>query len=294
MTNRWLLGLLLVAASGGCMKKSAEAPPTSAPADYAMGPPADPGYAGMPMEESAPTMAAPEPVSADMDMKREAPARGARGRWGRRDRGEMASAPPGEQAGGGNNPEGTKAVADDQPEDFGRYIVYTAGMQVSVFNLEEAMRVAETLPETYGGYIASMSTGAFVLRIPSKRLREVMDAVGEMGVVENKSLTAQDVTDEWVDIESRLSALEKTHKQLLELLEKARTVQEALEVRHALDQISAELEVLKGRLRKLENLTSFSTLTLTLIERGPFTPTPSSNDPFYWVDSLGVESTEWK
>ena len=79
-------------------------------------------------------------------------------------------------------------------------------------NLEEAMRVGETLSETYGGYIASMTTGQFVLRIPSKRLREVMDAVGEMGVVESKSLNAQDVTDEWVDIESRLAALEKTQK----------------------------------------------------------------------------------
>ena len=65
-------------------------------------------------------------------------------------------------------------------------------------------------------------------------------------------------------------------------------------MRQALDQVGAELEVLKGRMRQLDSLISFSTLTISLFERGPHTPTPSSNDPFHWVDELGVEATEWK
>ena len=96
------------------------------------------------------------------------------------------------------------------------------------------------------------------------------------------------------DVESRIAALEKTHAQLLDLLGKARNVQEALEVRRSLDEIAMELEVLKGRMRKLQNMISFSTLTLSMVERGPHMPTPTSNDPFHWVDGLGVESTEWK
>lgn len=186
------------------------------------------------------------------------------------------------------------AVADDEDADAARHIVYIASMQISVFNLSEAMEAAEALPEKYGGYIASMTEGSLVLRIPSKNLRTLMSEIGDLGVVEHRSLQAQDVTDEYYDIESRIAALEKTHAQLLDLLGKARTVQEALEVRRSLDQIAMELEVLKGRMRKLENLISYSTLTLGLVERGPFTPTPSSNDPFPWVDTLGVEATEWK
>jgi chemotaxis protein histidine kinase CheA len=190
--------------------------------------------------------------------------------------------------------EAEPAVADDNGPTDGRHIVYIAAMQISVFNLDEAMDTAEALPEKYGGYIASMTDGHIVLRIPSKNLRKLMDEIGELGVVESRSLQAQDVTDEYYDVESRITALEKTHAQLLDLLGKARTVQEALEVRRALDEVAMELEVLKGRMRKLQNLISFSTLTLGLVERGPFTPTPSSNDPFPWVDNLGVEATEWK
>ena len=186
------------------------------------------------------------------------------------------------------------AVSDDTPDDVGRHIVYIAAMSMSVFNLQEAMEAAEALPDKYGGYIASMTESSIVLRIPSKNLRKIMTTIGDLGVVESRSLQAQDVTDEFYDVESRIAALEKTHAQLLDLLGKARNVQEALEVRRSLDEIAMELEVLKGRMRKLQNMISFSTLTLNMVERGPHMPTPTSNDPFHWVDGLGVESTEWK
>lgn len=189
---------------------------------------------------------------------------------------------------------GVPAVEEPRKDVGGRLIVYTAAMRVSVFNLDEAMQKAESLPEKFGGYVFSMSAGAIVLKIPARKLREVMNALGEFGVVEERSLVSQDVSAEYIDIESRIKALEGTHKQLLELLSKARTVDEALHVRQTLDQVGAELEMLKGRMRQLDSLISFSTLTVALYERGPFTPTPTSNDPFPWVDSLGVEATEWK
>jgi hypothetical protein len=188
--------------------------------------------------------------------------------------------------------------ADDKPpqrdELDGRAIIYTGAMTVSVFNLEDAMAKAEALPETHGGYVQSMTAGVIVLRIPAKTLKPVMNAVAELGVVDSRSLQTADVTAEYTDMDSRIRALEETQKQLLELLTKARTVEEALKVRSALDQINGELEVLKGRMRQMKNRISYSTLTLNLYERGPHTPTPSSNDPFPWVNNLGVESTEWK
>jgi hypothetical protein len=186
------------------------------------------------------------------------------------------------------------AVEDVRKDLAGRMIIYTAGMRIAVFNLEEAMTKAESLPEKFGGYVHSMSAGELVLKVPARKLRAAMTELGGYGVVEQKSLSTQDVSAEYVDIESRIRALESTHKQLIELLSKARTVDEALHVRQALDQVGAELEVLKGRMRQLDSLIAFSTLTVSLYERGPHTPTPSSNDPFPWVDSLGVEATEWK
>ena len=207
-----------------------------------------------------------------------------------------ASAQPEEapSATSGDTAEPEPAVADDTPQGLARQIIYTAAMSVSVFNVEEALETVEKLPERHGGCIATMTGETLVLRIPSKNLRTAMDELSAMGVVEYRTLESSDVSDEYYDIETRIEVLERTHTQLLDLLAKARNVEEALAVRKSLDEITMELEVLKGRMRKLKDLVSYSTLTISLTERGPHTPTPSSNDPFPWVDELGVEATEWR
>lgn len=195
---------------------------------------------------------------------------------------------------GGGGGKAEPAIEKPDHDVSSRQIIYSAQMHVSVFNLEDSMEKLEALPEKYGGYIHQMSAGHMIARIPAKQLRTLMNELGDFGVVEARSLQALDVTAEYTDVESRIRVLEKTQTQMLELLAKARTVQEALEVRKALDGITMELEVLKGRMRQLTNQISYSTLTIQLSERGPHMPTPSSNDPFPWVDELGVESTEWR
>jgi hypothetical protein len=190
---------------------------------------------------------------------------------------------------------GEPAIAkDDEQPDHGREIIYTAGMQISVYDLENAMTAVEALPDTYGGWVHMRSQNQLVLRLPAINLKPVMAVLSKIGVVEARTLQAQDVTAEYVDLESRIKVLRDTQVQLLDLLGKAKTVEEALHVRAALDQVTMELEVALGRMRQLSDLIAYSTLTVTLIERGPQDSIPTSNDPFRWVDTLGVEATEWR
>jgi hypothetical protein len=293
-TRAWLV-LALLWGAAGCAKKASESygdyydysADAGSPSGTAM------GVGGMDVVEAE--MAAPAPAE-DLDR----PSRRER-RAARRDMAGGAAPPapvepdsttptPAVTA-GGEKPE--PAVADDG-KDVARHIIYTATLQVSVFNLKDAMTRAEAMPSKYGGYVQTMSGSYFVMRIPSAQLRPAMDEIAGLGIVDARTLDAQDVTEEFLDIETRIAVLQSTQKQMMELLTKARTVEEALQVRQALDEITMELEVLKGRLRRLDSLISYSTLTLTLVEKGPHTATPSSNDPFPWVDELGVEATEWK
>lgn len=286
LCSTFLVGLFLLL--GGCSKN------TAAPAKY--------DYAGGAPEAPPPPA---DGEAMDMDMAADEPmARESRGdsdRFARKPgkrkaKDVMASAPP---SGSATTAEpvatkGEPAVEEPRQDLDTRHIIYVATLTVSVFNLQDAVAKAELLPEALGGYIHSMEGGTLVLRVPAKQLRNALGRIAELGVVEHRSLSAQDVSSEYVDVESRIRALEMTQKQLLELMSKARTVDEALHVRQALDGVTAELEVLKGRMRQLDNLIAYSTITLTLMERGPHTPVPSSNDPFPWVDELGVEATEWK
>ncbi|NVB39182.1 DUF4349 domain-containing protein [Pseudenhygromyxa sp. WMMC2535] len=175
-----------------------------------------------------------------------------------------------------------------------RFVVYTAQMQIEVYDREASVTIAEQLPARFGGWLQERRDTMLVLRIPAEHLEEVMAAIGELGVVTSSRLQAEDVTAEYTDLESRIRVLEETQAQLQLLLDRAKNVEQALEVRKALDQVTMELEVARARMRELSKSVAFSTLTLHFFQRGPEVATPSSNDPFRWVDELGVEATEYR
>lgn len=175
-----------------------------------------------------------------------------------------------------------------------RQIIYTATMQVSVYDLEHSLEIVESLPERYGGWMHQRVDNQIVLRVPAERLAEVMATVAELGVVDYRLLEALDVTAEYTDLESRIRILGEMQKQLQALLAKAVSVEQALEIRRALDDITLELEAARAQMRELSKSIAFSTLILNLVERGPTQLVPSSNDPFPWVDELGVEVTDFR
>src|SRR5690606_4265363 len=141
--------------------------------------------------------------------------------------------------------------SDDKPKDHGRQIIYTAAMIVAVYDVDGATELAESIPNKYGGFVQQRSRGLLVLKVPAADLRAVMDEFAGFGIVQARQLQAQDVTAEYTDLDSRIRVLKETQKQLLALLEKAKTVEETLRVRQALDQVTMELEVALGRMRQL-------------------------------------------
>jgi chemotaxis protein histidine kinase CheA len=175
-----------------------------------------------------------------------------------------------------------------------RQIIYTATMQVSVYDVAHSIEQAEALPDRLGGWLHQRVDNQLVLRIPAEHLREAMDIIAELGVVDYRLLEALDVTAQYTDLESRIRVLTEMHAQLARLLTQAKTVEQALEIRKALDQITMELEVARARMRELSKSIAFSTLIVQFVARGPAVAIPSSNDPFPWVVELGVEATEYR
>lgn len=175
-----------------------------------------------------------------------------------------------------------------------RQIIYTATMLLSVYERDAAMAELEALPERFGGWIATRQDYLITLRVPAGRLAEIMDGLETLGLVLGKTLQASDVTAEYTDLASRIAVLEQLHEQLLVLLDAAKTVEASLKVRAELERVRLELESAKVRMRSLSEQIAFSTLTVSLVQRGADEALPSSNDPFPWVDELGVESTEFR
>lgn len=175
-----------------------------------------------------------------------------------------------------------------------RQVIYTATMQVQVYDVEHSIAQAEALPDRFGGWLHQRVDNQLVLRIPAEHLREAMEIIEALGVVDYRLLEALDVTAQYTDLESRIAVLAETHAQLSKLLAEAKTVEQALEIRNALDQVTLELELARARMRELSKAVAFSTLIVQFVARGPDFMVPSSNDPFTWVVELGVEATEYR
>lgn len=175
-----------------------------------------------------------------------------------------------------------------------RQIIYTAELHVSVYDVDVSSLVVQAMPARFGGWLQERRDEMIILRVPAERLEEAMAFVAELGVVELRALMAEDVTAEYVDLESRIRVLRETQAQLELLLERAKTVEETLEIRRALDRVNLELELALGRMRELSQSIAFSTLIVRLSERGPGRGMPQPDDPFPWVDELGVEATAYR
>lgn len=163
---------------------------------------------------------------------------------------------------------GQKIISDAQVE-----IEVEAGKFQTVF--DQAMLLADK----YGGYLVnsssyasgeedSMKSGTVAIRVPSTSFTQALSDVGKLGTLKNQSLSTQDVTEEFVDLEARIKNAEANVQSLISLLEKAETVDEILYVRSVLNTAQDDLESLKGRMRYLEEHTSYSTITMSIYETG--------------------------
>jgi len=83
------------------------------------------------------------------------------------------------------------------------------------------------------------------------------------------SSSGRDVTEEYIDLEARLRNLRRQEERLLEILDRAESVKDVLEVERELGRVRGEIERLEGRLRYLSNRVEFATITVELLEPEP-------------------------
>ena len=160
--------------------------------------------------------------------------------------------------------------------------------------------------ELYNGSAYSSSRRRNVnmtIRIPADRLGEFTAQIEGASNVVNYSESAEDVTLQYVDTESRVTALEVEQDRLLAMLEKAETMADLLEIESRLTDVRYELERYTSRLRTYDNQVDYATIHLNIEEVQEYTPVAEKTT---WqritegfadsVDDLGdslVELTVW-
>ncbi len=117
-----------------------------------------------------------------------------------------------------------------------------------------------------GGYYNSNRHCTYTLRIPADKLDAFMASAEENGKITSKTETQQNVTLEYVDIESRISAYKTEKTTLTGLLEKAESLENVLAIQERLSEVNYQIENYTAQLRVLENRVSYSTVTLNIDE----------------------------
>ncbi len=181
----------------------------------------------------------------------------------------------------------TSAAATDRPWD--RMIVRNAQLAVQVDSVEEAIGAVRNIARAGGGFVSASNTKIDKVRIgDAERERasanltvqvrvDLFDAaiqsMRKLGKVESENGTSQDVTEEYVDLDSNLRSLRATENAVMTMLEKAQTLPDVLTLQRELAGVRTQIERIEGRKRFLSNRSEFSTIAVTL-SPSPLAVTP--------------------
>ena len=180
-----------------------------------------------------------------------------------------------EAVGGGYVAESSDITSDANPVDLAteRMIIWNANISLTVEDVAASMDAVQSLARELGGYPVNISSwmegeqlyATVTIRVPAERFDETMTRLREMGIrVNRENANSEDVTDQYVDLESRLRHLEAKEAQLLEFMEDAEDTEAVLAVYEHLDETQAEIEQVKGQMKYLSTLAAMGTITVEL------------------------------
>jgi hypothetical protein len=159
------------------------------------------------------------------------------------------------------------------PIDLGRDIIYTASIAVEVNDVAEATREASRIMQRFGGLLFGQETTGgteprtvLVFRVLPADFSAALDALGSIGTVRNQQVSADDVTERVVDLESRINTAAASVERLRTLLVNATNINDIADLENQLLQRETNLETLRGQLRTVQDQVDLATITLTITE----------------------------
>ncbi len=179
-------------------------------------------------------------------------------------------------------------VSSSRPSS-NRLIIKNGQLTLQVENPDAAVNQVTQAAADLGGYIISsqvlvnqkgdteVKSATITLAVPVDAFENALNRLRSLAViVSNETSSGQDVTDEYVDLDSRLTNLKATRDRIREFLANATTVEEALKVNEQLSQVEGEIEQVQGRMNYLFDRASYSTITVNIeLYIPPTTPTPT-------------------
>jgi hypothetical protein len=194
--------------------------------------------------------------------------------------GVALNAPMPEAAVESDSSNGSRAVYSGEPVSQDRLVIRNANLTLVVTDPTASVEAITKLAEDMGGFVVSSylyetaygtgdlttTQGTITVRVPADQLDMALDSI-KAGATEVRSenISGEDVTQQYVDLESRLRNLEAAEEQLQEIMGSATTTEDVMMVYNQLVQVRGEIESVKGQMQYFEQSARLSAITIELI-----------------------------
>ena len=176
--------------------------------------------------------------------------------------------------------EAGKSVYSGEPVSRERLVIRNANLTLVVENPTASVETISRMAQDMGGFVVSSylyetalgagdlttTQGTLTIRVPAERLDEALKTI-KAGAIEVRSenISGEDVTQQYVDLQSRLRNLEAAEAQLQEIMGSATRTEDVMMVYNQLVQVRGEIESVKGQMQYFEQSAKLSAVTLELI-----------------------------
>ena len=201
-----------------------------------------------------------------------------------------------------NHDEAAGEDKSQQTSKQDRLVIRTGDLNLVVDDIWQKGKKIIEFAESQGGYVVSSSiqetgeipTGNVVVRVPENKFDETMNFAKQLAEkVEYEGRKGEDITEEYVDLEAKLKALEAKKAQFLEVLKKAEKIEDILKVYDKIEEVQAEINQIKGRMRYLQENTKMAKISINLALSEDLLPIPPTEKwrPSYvakqaWQDTV--------
>jgi hypothetical protein len=168
----------------------------------------------------------------------------------------------------------------DDAQEGERLVIKDADLSIVVSDPSSSLDEIAKLADDMGGFVVTANLfhteisdgvrvpeGRITIRVPAERLNEALAEIKAQSDRDpiSESISSQDVTQDYVDLQSRLRNLEAAEEKLIQIMDEARKTEDVLAVYNELVRVQEEIEIIKGRMKYLEQSAALSSISTHLL-----------------------------